>query len=251
MSKLIYLRIDTTGTDLTKDRIIAIHARKVTPEGKTDFDRYILPKGNWSIDPDASEVNGLTDDYIRQHGEDPVTVFNDFNAFVSDKDTIDFVTFGGLNFDLRFLNIAYMRHGLYFDAIHKRIFDMRDIEQRNNRNDFVSTYSRHCGKEISSKTIDAMEELFWKMSDDYTPEQILGDYKPVILDLENLYRQDNTGRLKFVRGKHEGEYVYDVIRKDPDYMYFLFKDILSAPSRQIVINEYESLKKASEVEVIK
>ena len=214
MSNLIYFKIDTTGTDIATDRVLLISALKVEEKERTVFHRYILPKGEWKIAPDASEINGITEEFIRKNGEDPVKVFTEFNEFISSPKGFDFVTFNGLNFDVRMLDIDYSRYGLVFAATYHRMFDMFEIESRNNRNDFSSTYLRHVGidkntlmDEKLEKTPENLEKLFWRMSEDYTKEQMLGDFKPVILDLTNLYKANNEGELVFVRGKHYGEKV--------------------------------------------
>jgi uncharacterized protein YprB with RNaseH-like and TPR domain len=258
MSNLIYFKVDTTGTDIANDRVVLISALKVEGEERTTFHRYILPKGNWKMSPDATEVNGLTEEFIRENGEDPVKVFTEFNEFISSPKGFDLVTFNGLNFDVRILHIEYDRNGLQFAATYHRMFDMYDIEARNNRNDFASTYLRHVGidketvtRKTPEKTPENLEKLFWRMSKDYTREQMLGNFSHVIFDLENLYRKDSNGDLVFVRGKHYGDTVYDTILKDPDYIMFLFKNIISEHSKRIIINDYEKRKKMVETEEVK
>lgn len=251
MSNLIYFKIDTTGTDIATDRVLLISALKVEGNERTNFHRYILPKGDWKIAPDATEINGITEEFIREHGEDPVKVFTEFNEFISSPKGADLVTFNGLNFDVRMLDIAYSRYGLVFAATYHRMFDMFEIESRNNRNDFASTYIRHIGVDKETlnsdkpdKTPENLEKLFWRMSKDYSREQMLGDFMPMILDLTNLYKADKNGDLVFVRGKHYGEKVYDVISSDPDYIMFLFKkDLLSSISKKIIMNEYDKKTK--------
>lgn len=257
MSNLVYFKIDTTGTDVAADRVLSISALKVTQEGRSAFNRYILPRGEWNIPEEVTAINGLTEEFIRENGEDPVVVFEDFNKFINAENGNDLVTFNGLNFDVRFLNLAYLRYGMRFDATFHRMFDMYEIEARNNANDFASTYRRHVGidkntvlKEEPKKTVENLERLFWKMSEDYTADEILGKFKPTILDLENIYRMDNSGNLVFVRGKHSGKTVYETIQKDPDYIFFLFKSIVSPQSKQIIINDYEKRKKSTDIEPV-
>lgn len=255
MSNLIYFKIDSTGTDIATDRVLLISALKVEGDTRTTFHRYILPRGNdWKISKEASDINGITEDFIRKNGEDPVKVFTEFNDFISSPKGFDLVTFNGLNFDVRLLDIDYSRYGLVFGATYHRMFDMYDIESRNNRNDFASTYLRHVGIDKTTvlgmkpeKTPENLEKLFWRMSDEYSKEQMLGDFKPVILDLTNLYKANSNGDLVFVRGKHYGEMVYDVIMNDPDYILFLFKDIVTGESKKIIINEFEKKKKQQQL----
>lgn len=253
MSNLIYFKVDSTGANVATDRVLYISALKVEGDVRTKFDRYVLPRGEWSIPKETTEINGITEEFIRENGEDPVEVFTDFNDFISSPKGFDLVTFNGLNFDVRILGLEYARLGMAFAATYHRMFDLYDIEARNNRNDFHSTYSRHIGIDSETlggkpkKTPETLEKLFWRMSDDYTADEILGDYKPVILDLYNVYKANKDGELVFVRGKYTGEKVYDVILKDPNYIVFLFKDIVSAESKKIIINEYESKKKANEL----
>jgi uncharacterized protein YprB with RNaseH-like and TPR domain len=254
MSNLIYFKVDTTGTDIASDRVVLISALKVEGEERTNFHRYILPKGEWKMSPEATEVNGLTEEFIRENGEDPVKVFTEFNEFISSPKGFDLITFNGLNFDIRILHLDYYRNGVQFTATYHRMFDLYDIESRNNRNDFASTYLRHVGIDKSTvdgnkppKTPENLEKLFWRMSKDYTKEQIMGEFKPVILDLENRYRADSNGDLVFVRGKHYGEKVCDVILTDQEYILFLFKEIIDPESKKIIINEYERNKKSKEL----
>lgn len=258
MSNLIYFKIDSTGTDIATDRVLLISALKVEGDTRTTFHRYILPRGetgvDWKITKEASDINGITEDFIKEHGEDPVKVFTEFNEFISSPKGFDLVTFNGLNFDVRMLDIDYSRYGLVFSATYHRMFDMYDIESRNNRNDFVSTYLRHIGidkhtvlGEKIEKTPENLEKLFWRMSEDYSKDQMLGDFKPVILDLTNLYKADNNGDLVFVRGKHYGSKVFDVIHSDPDYIMFLFKEIVTGESKKIIINEFERKKKSRDL----
>lgn len=258
MSNLIYLKIDTTGTDIAKDRLLLISALKVTNTGREQFHRFILPDGEWSISDDARKVNGLTEDFIKENGESAVKVLSDFNRFVNKEDGNDLVTFNGLNFDVRMLSIEAAHYGVRLDLEFHRMFDLYEIESRNNPNDFTSTYIRHVGLDKDTvngnapkKTPETIERLFWRMSKDYTREQMLGNFSPVIFDLENLYRKDSNGDLVFVRGKHYGDTVYDTILKDPDYIMFLFKNIISEHSKRIIINDYEKRKKMVETEEVK
>jgi hypothetical protein len=137
------------------------------------------------------------------------------------------------------------------------MFDLYEIESRNNPNDFASTYLRHVGLDKDTvdgnapkKTTESMERLFWKMSSDYTREQMIGNFNPTILDTQNMYRMDDKGNLVFVRGKHYGETVYDTIQKDPEYIMFIFKNIISEHSKRIIINDYEKRKKMVETELV-
>ena len=145
MSNLIYLKIDTTGTDPATDRILLISALKVTDAGKTKFHRYIKPNGDWSIPAEVTEINGITEEYIRENGEDEKATLVEFNNFVNAEKGNDLVTFNGLNFDIRFLGIEAARCGIKLDLEFHRMFDMYEIESRNNANDFTSTYLRHVG----------------------------------------------------------------------------------------------------------
>ncbi len=258
MSNLIYLKIDTTGTDPSTDRILLISALKVTDYGRTKFHRYIRPDGEWHIPKEVTEINGITEEYIKENGEDQKTTLVEFNNFVNAEKGNDLVTFNGLNFDIRFLGIEASRCGIKLDLEFHRMFDMHEIEARNNSNDFANTYLRHVGidKETVSgrkpeKSVENLEKLFWRMSRDYTREQMLGNFSPTIYDLYNLYRKDKEGNLVFVRGKHSGEKVYDIIRSDPEYITFIFKNIISDHSKRIIINDYEMRKKMVETEPVK
>ena len=64
---------------------------------------------------EAAQVNGLTDDFIAEHGEDPIKAFGDLRSFIGNKiEMYGWITLVAHNlpFDLRMLANGFARHGI-------------------------------------------------------------------------------------------------------------------------------------------
>src|SRR5690625_3986164 len=103
--------LETSGLDLEKDRIITCFVR-AKDDGETVFE------GEWIIDPsieipeEASEVHGMTTEWVRENGRKDVR-----EAILEIRDTVEgFTNDGFLNcgfnhsFDLSILDAECKRH---------------------------------------------------------------------------------------------------------------------------------------------
>ena len=255
--------VETTGLDKKHDRIIQLSAVKI--DGKTleelkTFSSYVIPEGNdWHISEAASEVNGLTDELIRQKGRPAREVFREFLDFLGDD---DYLTYNGNSFDIEFLSREMAELGLVLPMENRVFYDSKLIECRLNSNRLVSAYQRYMGKTMEEAGLNAHDALSdtlataavfrhqlkkasvtlqematWEENQLISPEGSIKLRKPMNGEMQILI---------FTVGKYRDSDVYDVLKKDPDYLKWWAENVATSYTRNKV-REYLKLRKNGEV----
>lgn len=127
--KLLTWDTETTGVDTENDRIISCFMRA------KDGDKVVF-EGDWYIDPgvevpeEASEVHGMTTEWLRENGrKDVAEAVNDIASRLEEFAKKDYVIAGYNNtYDLGILDAELRRHGrgglsfhgfaLFLDPVH-------------------------------------------------------------------------------------------------------------------------------------
>lgn len=243
---IISIDIETSGLDKNKDRIIQIGGVKYTNTWKKvcDFNKYILPKEPWEMTPEAEAVHGLSKEFININGVPLKSIYREWLEFLGD---CDIITYNGNAFDIPFIYAEFQREGLDPKIIEHRLIDVYKIEKEVNANTLPAAFKRYTGKEAigahdanadSIMTIRVLYEQLsrYDVNEILKPEDMKMDFPESILSL------NEDKRIVLTAGKHKDELIFDVCKKDPSYLKWLFANILSQSSKEKVIEEYNSLK---------
>lgn len=243
---IVSIDIETSGLDKNKDRIIQIGGVKYTNTWKkvSEFNKYILPKEPWEMTPEAQEVHGLTKEFINIYGVPLESIYDEWIEFLGD---CDIITYNGNSFDIPFLYAEFQRSDLDPKIIEHRLIDVYKIEREVNANTLPATFKRYTGKEAlgahdanadARMTMRVLYEQLnrYDVSEILKPEDIKMDFPDSILKI------NENGRIQFTAGKHKDELVFDVCKKDPSYLKWLFANVVTQVSKEKIIEEYNSLK---------
>ncbi|AXC36181.1 exonuclease [Microbacterium phage Fork] len=121
---------ETTGVDIANDRIITAYARIRNRSGETEKELSVVIDPGVPIPQGASDVHGMTDEWVQEHGGSPRKGINDIYMFLSDAVRAGIPIVGYNNsFDLGILSYEVQRHfrfdmwntigtkGVFFDPI--------------------------------------------------------------------------------------------------------------------------------------
>ena len=244
---IVAIDIETSGLDKNKDRIIQIGGVKFSNKWKkiAVFKKYILPKEPWEMSSEAQEKHGLTKEFIQENGVPLESIYDEWLEFI---DGCDIVTYNGNSFDIPFMYAEFQREGLDPKIIEHRLIDVYKIEKEVNANTLEATFKRYTGKDPidahdaaadSLMTIRVLYEQlnrYDNIDEILKPEDMKMDFPESILALNEDKRIILTG------GKHKDELIFDVCRKDPSYIKWLFANVLSKSSKDKVMEEYNNLK---------
>lgn len=225
---LVFIDLETTGMNLSTDRIIEIAIIKVFPDGnKTVKQKLLNPQ--MSIPKNSSEIHGITDDKVK----DAPTfkqVANELKQFIEDS---DFSGYNSNRFDIPLLMEEFLRAGLEIDMTNRRLLDVQHIFHMMEKRTLGAAYKFYCEKELEdAHSAEADASATWEILEAQlaryqhlgntldTILQFTGEEK--IVDLARRFVMVNEVEV-FNFGKHKGRPVSEVLRAEPQYYDWMMK----------------------------
>ncbi len=225
---LAFIDLETTGVNLSSDRIIEIAIIKVLPDGTRHLKNKILnpqipiPKG-------SSDIHGFTDEMVQ---ESPTfkDVANELKQFI---DNADLSGYNSNRFDIPLLMEEFLRAGIEIDMTNRKMVDVQHIFHMMERRTLSAAYQFYCNKQLTdAHSAEADANATWEILEAQTLryEQLgntldsilafTGDEK--IVDFARRMIMDNDVEV-FNFGKHKGRPVSEVLKAEPQYYDWMMK----------------------------
>jgi DNA polymerase III subunit epsilon len=220
---LVFFDLETTGINVSKDRIVELCILKVMPDGEE-----ILK--TWRINPTipipekASKVHGIYDNDVK---EKPTfaQLAREISVFI---DNSDLAGYNSNKFDVPLLLEEFLRADIDFDIKKRRLIDVQVIFFKKEPRTLSAAYRFYCEKDLEnahSAEADVMAtyEVLKSQIDRYS------DLKCDIAQISKFSSQMNTADFAgmvifndknqevFNFGKHKGVPVEEVFQKEPGY----------------------------------
>ncbi|MDE7134250.1 MAG: 3'-5' exonuclease, partial [Rikenellaceae bacterium] len=141
---LIFFDLETTGINISSDRIVEISMVKLLPNGqKTVKTRRVNPEMH--IPEEASAVHHITDDDVRN---EPTfrEIAKSLAAFI---EGCDFAGFNSNRFDVPMLAEEFLRAGVDVDFAARKFIDVQTIFHKMEQRTLVAAYKFYCDKELT------------------------------------------------------------------------------------------------------
>jgi DNA polymerase-3 subunit epsilon len=225
---IVFLDLETTGLNLTTDRVVEIAMIRINTDGTKVVKRKLInPERN--IPEESSAIHGITNDMVK---DAPVfkQVANEVKQFM---DGADLAGYNSNKFDWPMIAEEFLRAGLEFDINGKVLLDVQKIFHALEPRTLKAAYSFYCKKDLenahsASADVMATWEVFEAQIERY-PQ--LGDTLETVLkvigedDIVDFARRivRENGREYFNFGKHKGKAVADVLKAEPSYYDWMMK----------------------------
>lgn len=233
---IAFFDIESTGTNVVKDRIVEICFFKVMPDGTTETKlRRINP--TIPIPPEVTAIHGITNADVEN---EPTfkQVAKSLNEWLKD---CDLSGYNSNKFDVPMLIEEFLRCDIDFSLKNRSLVDVQNIFHKMEPRTLKAAYKFYCGKELvdahtaEADTIATYEILLSQIKRYKDTEYVDNDGNvstPVKNDITALYKfsynhrnVDLVGHIVynakdkecFNFGKHKGKTVEDVFKKDPHY----------------------------------
>jgi len=224
---LVCFDLETTGINVSKDRIVQIAMIRVEPDGERKI-MSTLVNPQCAIPPESTAVHGIKDEHVRS-----APSFSQLRAEVEEMlEGADLAGYNMVGFDLPLLEAEVRREGGRLDTREARLLDAMVIFKLMERRDLTSAVRFYCDRELEgahSAEADALATL------DVLDAQI-GRYADLPRDAAGLHDFCNQGRNKFVDrsrrfrwteqgeaafnfGKHEGRTLKEMTANPRDRGY--------------------------------
>ena len=237
---IIFFDLETTGTDISKDRIVEICYIKVWPDGReTEYTKRINPEMH--IPEGASAVHGIYDDDVK----DCPTFKEVAREIANEFEGCDVAGFNSNRFDLPLLAEEFLRAQVDIDLSRLRAIDVQVLYHKREPRTLSAAYKFYCG--------EVLEDAHSALADTRATYEVLkaqlSHYDDMPNDMEALSKEsaftnnvdfagrivyDANGKEVFNFGKYKGMPVDAVLDRDPGYYGWMMNGDFSLNTKQVL-----------------
>ncbi len=238
---LAFFDIETTGTNVVKDRLIEISILKALQNGEVQIRTWLLNPGI-PIPPESSVFHGFSDEDVKDKPLFKDVAHDIFRFF----EGADLAGFNVLRLDIPVLVEEFLRVELDFNLDSRKIIDAQKIFHLMEPRSLPAAYKFYCQKELvnahsaEADTVATFEVLCAQI-ERYDGVAIKDEnekeYIPVHNDMQRLHELtahklvDLAGRMVlndkglevFNFGKHKDKLVTEVLDKEPAFYDWIMK----------------------------
>lgn len=221
---IIFFDLETTGIDISRDRIVELCYIRLEPDG-TKEEKSMRFNPTIPIPAQASEVHGITDADVKD-----CPTFKDMAAELQQKfEGCDLAGFNSNHFDIPLLVEEFLRAGVDINLKDSRMVDVQNIYHKLERRTLVAAYQFYCGKDLTDAhsaladtraTYEVLEAQLDKYPNDLENDvDFLADYsqRSKNIDFSGRVVYDDNGLETINFGKYKGRAIKDVVMRDPGY----------------------------------
>jgi DNA polymerase-3 subunit epsilon len=220
---VVFFDLETTGTDINKDRIVEICYLKVWPNGNEDAHTMRI-NPDMHIPEEASKVHGIYDDDVKDCPKFKEVAKN----IAKDFEGADIAGFNSNRFDVPLLAEEFLRAEVDIDLARHRFIDVQVIFHKKEQRTLSAAYQFYCGKNLEDAhtaladtraTYEVLKAQLDKYPDLQNDMKFLSDYSSFTKNVDFAGRMvyNDSGAEVFNFGKYKGQLVKDVLAKDPGY----------------------------------
>ena len=239
---IIFFDLETTGLDVSTDRIVELCYIKVEPNGNEETcSMRINPERH--IPEESSNIHGITDEDVKDCPTFKQVAAKLWHTF----EGCDLAGFNSNKFDIPMIVEEFMRAGIDIDLSKRKFIDVQNIYHKMERRNLVAAYKFYCGKDLTdahSAIADtkATYEVLQAQLDKYPDElqndiQFLSDFSRMgnNIDFAGRFVYAEDGVTEMVNfGKYKGKTVKDVLAKDPSYYSWMMRGDFTMNTKQVL-----------------
>lgn len=257
-----FFDLETTGMNMTSDRIIEIAVVKLMPNGETLTKTNLLNPGV-TIQPESTAIHGIRNEDV-QGKPTFKEVAKEYARFMEGADLSGFNV---LKFDVPMLVEEFIRAGVEFDYSRKKIIDSQRIFHLMEKRTLSAAYKFYVNKDLENShsaeadTLASLEvlaaqveryegqivtdSLGKKIGEIRNDMEFLGKLTASdLVDLACRMSMNNKGEEVFNFGKHKGKVVTSVLKDEPSYYDWMMNgDFPMDTKRKLTEIKLRSLKK--------
>ncbi|MGB5981292.1 MAG: 3'-5' exonuclease [Nonlabens sp.] len=220
---ICFFDLETTGTNISKDRIVEISIHKVKPDGsEKTFTFKVNP--TVPIPAETTAVHGITNEMVN---DEPTfaELAHRVNEIIKDS---DLAGFNSNRFDIPLLAEEMLRAGLDFEMGNRHAIDVQNIFHKMEQRTLVAAYKFYCDGDLTDAhsaeadtiaTYEVLKGQLDRYSELENDMKSLSEFstrrKPV--DFAGMLAYDENGVECFNFGKHKGKPISEVLEKEPGY----------------------------------
>lgn len=239
---LIFFDLETTGVNISKDRIVEISYIKIMPNG-TEQEKTLRINPEMPIPAESTAIHHITDDDVK----DKPTFKEVAKELSRVFEGCDIAGFNSNKFDIPLLMEEFLRAGVNIDFTRRKFIDVQTIFHKMEQRTLVAAYKFYCNKDL--------EEAHSANADTRATYEVLKSqldrYPSLENDVEFLSKfssqnrnVDLAGRIVmndknvevFNFGKYKGQSVEEVLKRDTGYFGWMMQGDFPQNTKNVLTN---------------
>ncbi len=222
-----FFDLETTGVNISKDRVVEISILKVYPNGNKESKTWLV-NPEMPIPPEVSLIHGVTDEKV---ANEPTfkELAREINALIKDS---DLAGFNSNRFDIPLLAEEMLRADMDFDMKNRVAIDVQTIFHKMEKRTLGAAYKFYCDKDLenahsaeadTNATYEVLKAQIERYDEVENNTKFLAEFSShkKFADFAGFINYNKEEEECFSFGKHKGKRVVDVLEKEPGYFGWL------------------------------
>ena len=229
VNPIVFFDLETTGINISKDRIVEVSILKVSPNGKEE-------SKTWRVNPEmhipeeSTAIHGITDEDVQA-----CPTFKEIaKTLAAMIKGCDLVGYNSNRFDIPMLAEEFLRVGVDVDLNKRKFVDVQTIFHKMEQRTLSAAYRFYCDKDLANAhtaTADTMAtyEVLKAQLDRYPSLKndinFLSEFSSFTNNVDfagrMIYNDKKEEVINF--GKYKGRLVTEVLSTDPSFYDWVMK----------------------------
>lgn len=224
---ICFFDLETTGVNITTDRIVEIAVLKVYPNGKEESKTWLV-NPEMVIPNEVIEIHGITNEAVADKPKFKEVAKEIYNM-IKDSDL------GGFNsnrFDIPLLVEELLRVEIDFDMKNRVAVDVQTIFHKMEQRTLSAAYKFYCNAELEGAhgaeadtraTFEVLKAQIAKYDEIENDTKFLAEFssRKQFADFAGFIVFNKNSEECFSFGKHKGKLVTEVLETEPGYFGWL------------------------------
>jgi DNA polymerase-3 subunit epsilon len=220
---IAFIDVETTGINVSTDRIIEISVLKINPNGVEEWmSTRINPE--MPVPPKSTAIHGITDADLAD-----APAFREIaKNLATFLEGTDLAGYNAIKFDIPILAEEFLRINMDFSFRKRRYVDAQVIFYKKEQRTLSAAYQFYCNKELKDAhssmadvkaTLEVLKAQLDRYDDLENDIEKLAEFSSFnnIADFAGRIIYDENGIEIFNFGKHKGKAVEAVLKEEPSY----------------------------------
>jgi len=221
---IIFFDLETTGLQISSDRIVEISILKIFPNGNKESKTWLV-NPTIPIPSESTEIHGITDEKVKNE-----PTFNDLAPIIQDLiHNCDLAGYNSNNFDIPILAEEFLRSNINFDMSNRKAIDVQNIFHKMEKRTLVAAYKFYCNKDLSNAhsaeadtnaTYEVLLAQLKKYEELENNVNFLSEFSirgGKFADLAGFVRYNNLGEEILSFGKYRGVTLKQIWKENKGY----------------------------------
>jgi DNA polymerase-3 subunit epsilon len=220
---VVFLDLETTGVNVSSDRIVEISLLKISPNGKQQWmTARVNPE--MPIPAKITAIHGISDSDVAD-----ATTFREIAKNISVfMEGCDLAGYNAIKFDIPVLAEEFLRTDIDFNFRKRKYIDVQVIFHKKEPRTLAAAYQFYCNKNLENahtskadtsatyEVLKAQLDRYNDLENDMEKLSVFSAFNNNV-DFAGRIITDENGVEIFNFGKHKGKSVEAVFKEEPSY----------------------------------